>query len=263
MQQRIPLIIASLGIVVLALWLGPAPSLATTLLFDRGLPVDNLNNAAGAQRCNVAWAYSSNSPSPTTYFLPGDDFIIASDGKYHLETIRLWTVSKNCGLVLWGGEETKSLEQLSTTYTSTQVTYSNGESYLGSSGSYRKLYQIDFTVDWLVQGGKQYLFFIDGPFTLYDPDHPELGYDNTYLHATAQDSCGSCQAGADNQLLWLLMEGGQPLKVYCNESKEFWNKCTDTNVQVFGSLVPLPSSLFLLSSLLSLAGIRKLFLIIK
>jgi hypothetical protein len=263
MQRRITIIIASLGIVVLALWLGPDPSLATTLLFDRGLPINNLNNVAGENRCNVAWAYSSNSPYPASYFLPGDDFVIKGSGEYHLDTIRLWTVSKDCGLVLWGGQANKLLEQLSTTYISTPVTYQNGESYLGTSGCYRDLYQIDFTVDWLVQGGKKYLFFLDGPFTLYNTENPGLGYDNAYLHATAKDSCGSCQEGADNQLLWLLMAEGNPLGVDCNESKEFWNKCTDTNVQVFGSLVPLPSSLLLLSSLLSLAGIRKLLLIIK
>lgn len=263
MQRRITIITTALGIIVLALWLGPVPSLATTLLFDRGLPVDNLNNAAGAQRCNVAWAYPSNSPSPATYCLPGDDFIITGSGGYRLTTIRLWTVSKDWGLVLWGGEEIKSLQQLSTTFISTEVTYNNGESYQGSSGSYRKLYQIDFKVDWLVQGGKKYLFFLDGPFTLYNPENPGLGYDNAYLHATAKDSCGSCQEGANNQLLWLLMEGGNPLEVYCSESKDFWNKCTDINVQILGSHVPLPSTLLLLSSLLSLAGIRKLFLINK
>ena len=73
--------------------LSPAP--ASPLLFDRGLPTSNLNDAAGSSRSNVSWAdgYYFNAPPPTSYKAPGDDFIIGSLGStYHLDRITLWTV---------------------------------------------------------------------------------------------------------------------------------------------------------------------------
>ncbi|HEY5082878.1 MAG TPA: hypothetical protein VII48_00025, partial [Rhizomicrobium sp.] len=48
----------------------PQIAAASVLVVDRGLPTDNLNDAAGANRSNVAWA-----DDPVPYFY-GDTFTL-------------------------------------------------------------------------------------------------------------------------------------------------------------------------------------------
>ena len=45
-----------------------------SLVFDRGLPTANLNNAAGANRSNVAWAFDGD-------YITGDDFSFGTVGE--------------------------------------------------------------------------------------------------------------------------------------------------------------------------------------
>ncbi len=77
-----------------------------TLLVDRGLPTSNLNDAAGANRSNVAWADGS-----TTLSI-GDNFTLGGSGV--VDDIRVWVVSSatssfaNNAFQLWLGIDTGS-----------------------------------------------------------------------------------------------------------------------------------------------------------
>ncbi len=231
--------------------------LADYLLFDRGLPTANLNNVAGANRSNVAWA-SDNSTSP--YTLIGDDFSIGTAGQtYHLDKITLWTVFSNTDLRLWGGAQGQNISVISTDSTVSQPIFYNvpgNITYQGASGSYRDMYQVDFAVNLNVNGGQTYQFFIDGLST--------YGVNLTpFLHASNAALSGSPQDGADNLFLELTMTNGVPGAVVSVDSKgNGWSKSSDINVQVYGSQVPLPGTLLLLSSGLAGLGLlrgRKFF----
>jgi hypothetical protein len=236
--------------------LSPAP--ASPLLFDRGLPTSNLNDAAGSLRSNVNWAdgYYYGATAPTTYKAPGDDFRIGSIGNtYHLDTIRVWTVDDPpFAYRLLGGLASGLPGAISVVSTavsvSLPVTYVNGKSYQGSD--IYPIYQVDFTVDWTVAGGQLYQFFIDAPLhnygTLSDP-----AYATPFLHASNAALSGSPQQGADNQFLWLTMTNGVPgsVEFWDSNSPGFWDKSSDANVQIYGT--PLPGTLLLLGS--GLAGL--------
>ena len=75
-----------LGVAFLA---GSHLAAAQVLVFDRGLPTENLNIAAGANRSNIEWADIETPPE--TPWLPGDDFTLAgSQPFYVITTIRVW-----------------------------------------------------------------------------------------------------------------------------------------------------------------------------
>ena len=57
---------------------------ASTLVVDRGLPAENLNNAAGSNRSNVAWGFNGA-------FHTGDTFSLPSTGNSALPS---WRVDK-------------------------------------------------------------------------------------------------------------------------------------------------------------------------
>jgi hypothetical protein len=262
------LILVSIGVLLLALATGVFAGETTTMLFDRGLPTAN-QNAADASRSNIAWADNETSIDPKTgypveYWVAGDDFTISHPGKYKIRTIRVWIVGsvpdiggapdkgekreKN-HLTLWGGTVSKGVGQISHNYTVTPVTYSNGESYVGSLGRTTQINQIDFDVDFDLQGGETFTFFVDGPWVLFDPIHPTQGYVNASLHASNRKLSGSLQEGANDWLLWLHRKDGATLSIDTYNSKTGegtlcppdnpcpgWDKPSDGNVQVFGQI---------------------------
>ena len=251
--------------------LSPAP--ASPLLFDRGLPTANLNNATGVDRSNVAWAigyYPTAAPSSYTVF--GDDFSIGRLGStYHLDKITVWTVddSPSTSYRLLGGLP-GAISQVSTSASVSKVTYVGGASYLGSSGTPYQIFQVDFSVNWTIKGGKLYQFFIDAPLEYYGTD---ILWATSFLHASNAARSGSPQEGADGKLLQLTLDSGMPGSVtsWDSNSPNAWNKSSDANVQIYGTLVlpvpllhpvPLPPSLLLLGSGLAGLGLwrgRKLF----
>ena len=87
--------LALLGLVAAALPAG------ATLLVDRGLPTANLNNAAGADRSNVAWAFTQYTSSD--YWIVGDTFQNTSSQTWSINSIRLWTVGQTDTAILRGG----------------------------------------------------------------------------------------------------------------------------------------------------------------
>lgn len=238
------------------------------LLFDRGLPTANLNNAAGTYRSNVAWAdWESSPPGPTSeYWLAGDDVVLTNPGIYHIDTVRVWTASDPAtGLSLLAGSSPSNVGRF-TSYAYSAVTYSDGTTYQGSSGAFMPLYQLDFAINEDVTSGKYY-FFLDGPFAPYQGG----GYVSPFVHASNSALSGSPQDGADDAFQFLHMDYGSVVAIESWYSGTGggttgwgpgWDKNSDANIQVYGTPVPEPGTLLLLGSgLLGLtsAGARKKF----
>jgi hypothetical protein len=229
----------------------------TTMLLDRGLPTINLNNAAGANRSNVAWADWEASVNPTEYWVPGDDFTISQPGTYKIRTIRVWIVGpvdnphKKTHLTLWGGTVSSGISSLSTDYSVTPVFYADGTSYQGSSGGFTPINQVDFNVNLNLRGGETLSFFVDGPWAAYAG--PPAGYVNQFLHASNRKLSGYIPpqgADADDWFLYLHNLGGIMASIDTWNSQTGagtecapdspcpgWDKPSDANVQVFGSLL--------------------------
>lgn len=216
------------------------------VVFDRGLPTTNVNNAAGANRSNVAWADLENTPTPSEYWLPGDDFTLA--GSYAVTKIRVWSITDSAGLSLHliQGNATTTLSS----YTATPVKYANTESYQGGSGTFHDLYQLDFDVNLTLTGA--YDFFLDTtqPWVAYDSTY----YRSPYLHASNKDLSGSTQQGANDEFKWYHVNSSSGVvETWFSGTGAGtsgfgvgWDKNSDGNVQVFAA-IPEASSVIALS----------------
>jgi hypothetical protein len=226
------------------------------MLFDRGLPTANLNNAAGGNRSNVAWA--TTNPSSGVTWLMGDDFTIAGDGNYDVDTVRVWIVDSKstpysgAQMSLWGGTTGGSMSLLSTNYNYSQVTYEGGAIYQGSSTSMITIWQVDFDVDWYVKGDELQSFYIGGNATGLTPS----------IHASNAALSGSTQEGADDLYRWAYTDGVTMVE-YPDLSTSLgygWDKASDFNVQVLGTKsVPGPAAVlpFLIGGIVALRRRRK------
>jgi len=247
---------------------------ADNLVFDRGLPTTNLNDAAGADRSNVAWGdytpYSAYPPSNDVLnWAIGDDFNLGLDGTYHVDDLRVWIVGLD-GMPLddmWsdltlftGGTTADSIAVQPTLGTGvTQVTYVGDQNYQGSSGGYISIYQVDFLLDWWINGNTTYTFFVAGTpkadnISAYPPGV------SPFLSASNKDKSGSTQQGADNlfreigfnnsnvvQYSGLWDSLASPDCTLCGG----WDKSSDVNVQVF---VPEPSAILILGAFAGALG---------
>jgi exosortase sorting signal-containing protein len=219
--------------VACALLAGSQLAQAQVLVFDRGLPTANLNNAAGANKSNVAWA--DQETLPETPWRPGDDFTLAGVTPYTITTIRVWSLS-SVGLVLRGGRAGSPIGVLSNSYTATPVTYSNLETYQSTAGPFLPLFQIDFAVNIPLNGGVPFQYFLDGP---PNPVLPAGDNVSPTLHASNAPLSGSPQQGADGIMLfldntntvltWNALTGAGTYCPGCVGS----DKVSDGNVQVF------------------------------
>ncbi len=214
---------------------------ASALIYDRGLPTANLNNAAGSDRSNVAWGFGYD---PDYRYIAGDDFMIGSSGDYLVDTLRVWTTSSATSF--WFGEAGSTFTQY--TPASSQVTYSNGENYQGSSGNYLNLYQLDISLNQVLTGGTTYQFFLDGSVP-------------SFIHSSNAALSGSPQDGSDNLMLWAAVEISTGMLSYgdtWDSHGNGWDKASDANIQVFGSAVPEPTTMLLFGlGILGLAGMSR------
>lgn len=239
---------------------GATSASAQSLVFDRGLPTDNLNNAAGASRSNIQWADWEATAVPSTFYRPGDDFTLAGTGTYNITTIRVWS-KDSTGVSLLGGVAGGSIGLQSSSFTSTLVSgYAGGSGYQGSSGGFTPVYQIDFNVNIAVNGGQTYQFFLDGGLK-----PSGSGFENAAIHASNAPLSGSPEAGADGTFLYLAPDGsvqtwmsGPPGggTLYAQGWTPGWDKNSDANVQVFGTVaaVPEPETYAMLLAGLGLVG---------
>jgi hypothetical protein len=250
------------AVVVMILAISGAAQAAT--LVDRGLPTANLNNAAGANRSNVSWV------DPDAALMMGDDFTLPTDASlYHIDNIRTWIVGYDAtpfsdmfnSVSLYLGT-TGSFSLASSSPAVTSVSYSDATTYQGSGGGYHNIYQLDFAVDITASGGTLFDFALVGDGK-HDPNEEYISYGRTdyltFIHASNKDLSGSPQEGSDDVVYaWNISDGSLNYS-YNSGTDGGWDKGSDFNVQVEGTVVPEPGTLVLLS-LAGLSGLAMMWI---
>jgi hypothetical protein len=266
----------------LVLFAGLKQATADTLLFGFGLPTANLNGYPGSSyldRSNGTPASSSYTSIPTTnYSIEGDKFSIGSAGQqYQIDKISVWmsygsndingvptsqystsTIPTDhiLSLSLYFGPDGGTIVKTNSTYTYSRVYYTDGQNYQRlSDGSWRGLYQIDFTTNITINGGQQYDYFLGGWMQFNTQNGPN--YTVPGLQAAYQPNSGVTPVGGslDNTFYWYVVGTGA---VSSASSFLPQGHYADANVGIYGSEVPLPGAVWLLGSgLLGLGGWRR------
>ncbi len=215
---------------------------SATLLIDRGLPTINLNNAAGSDRSNVSW---SDGGGDGTYWLVGDDFTNTSSLTYNITDIRVWTTGHSLtDPTLFGGLAGTDLNVVSIGSASVDfnATYADGSTYQLPNNNYIPIQQIDFTVNIALGAGQTYDFFPNASST----------YGENFIFVAASNAAlsGSHQNGADNYIRDGLVSSGtisaDSIDFFNTDAPGVWDKSSDINVQVFGTVPDAASTLSLL-----------------
>jgi hypothetical protein len=220
---------------------GSSPASAAQLVFDRGLPTTNLNNAAGASRSNVAWGDGG------TTFSMGDNFTLSAPAHYLIDEIRVWVVGGPASpaanaFSLWFGVDagaTTSVSFKTLSSSAALTTYNGIDTYQGSSGTFRDMYEVQFTGLNLFVTEGTYAFGVSGPPG--PPGPPDLT--TPYLHASNGPLGGVPHMGPDGIVYGFTLAGAMDIgNGYPWASIGGWDKISDINVQVFAD-VPEPASL--------------------
>jgi hypothetical protein len=101
------------------------------------------------------------------------------------------------------------------------------------------MHQVDFTVNITLAVGQTYDFFLDGSGS-------EAGIVVPFVHASNAALSGSPQAGSDDLMLYAEVLNGvvDPSSVGTWTSLGGgWDKPSDVNVQVYGTVVPEPTTM--------------------
>jgi hypothetical protein len=243
-----------------------APAAAQTLLFDRGLPTANLNNSAGSDRSNVAWAEGATGEVPPDTVSMGDNFTLSTGSI--LDAITVWIVDpagtpSASSYDLWLGPDASpgagsnaAVAEVTSGSSITQVTYAGGLDYQNTDGSYSDIYQLDFSLPDLDLDEGTYAFGVSGPAGATEDGVTVI---TPYLSASNGPLSGSTPMDDYNYVYGFDSTGamdtanGYPF----NSNGDGWDKSSDVNVQVYGE-VPEPASLAILSvGIFALGAIRR------
>lgn len=213
------------------------------MVFDRGLPVANLNNAAGdAKRSNVRWGGEVET-------FVGDDLRLGAPGeRWVIDRIRTWAVPGNGAsdpaflgdnyqeLRLYFGSAATALAPVVTgrlapggngveqaAVAITEATR-DGTPLYDDFGKFLKVWQIDFNhLNLAVDGGALYRFGVKG-----------TGRYGWFNHGSNAALGESRQDGADGKL-HEFDAAGNLVSTFDSATRD-WNKPSDLNVQVFAHL---------------------------
>ena len=117
------------------------------------------------------------------------------------------------------------------------------------------MHQIDFSVNITLASGQTYNFFLDGRSS------DSGDYVLPFVHASNAALSGSPQDGANNMMLTAnVLNGNIASYETWTSLGNGWDKASDVNVQVFGTVPDNSATLVLLGgALLGLAAIRRRF----
>jgi hypothetical protein len=183
-------------IAVVGLTFAAQASFGQTLLVNRGLPTQNVNqvtgNGWGAQRCNCADGRIDLQDTQDTEYppnpadcMPGDDFTLPTTAsEYNISSLSLWVCApygfsfsdmfNSISLYMAPGGPNSSappIRYVSTVTSAAAATYPNGQGYLDAPGYsgyptpipadyYEPIWQLTFPVNALYAGGSQINFGI-------------------------------------------------------------------------------------------------------
>ena len=223
---------------------------APQLVFDRGLPTANLNNAGGdSNRSNVRWSLYAQG-------FVGDDFSIGQPGeKWVIDSIRTWTVPGVAGedpiamgsyfqdVRLYFGTEDGGLSPVRAgrLAADSNITDNAGISIREADtarydefGAMMRVYEIEFKeLNTAVEGGKKYRF---GAWGLgRDVPGQEGKAYSWFAYASNAQRSETRQDGADGRML--LFEPSGNFAGDWDSNSKAWNKSSDVNVQVFAHKV--------------------------
>jgi len=230
---------------------------ASVTVVDRGLPSDNLNNAAGSDRSNVAWGFNGD-------FQSGDDFELGSTGDadnpyWQIDKLTVWVVSgapdadttlgdafDDVSLYLGDADGATTPLAKSANLTGnvtdnadvavSKVNYDGGADYQGSSGSFISIFQVDF-MDLGTFAPDEYVFSLGGTSDGANP----------FMHASNAALSGTPQDGANGEYRWFSGVSGDPsinVGGTIDSNGNGWDKSSDINVQVQATAVPSPTAAF-------------------
>jgi hypothetical protein len=227
----------------------PAVAADSVLVVDRGLPLQNLNNASGSVRSNVRWAGDNQG------FI-GDDFTIGAPGeRWVIDSIRTWAVpGANAARLsdlyqdvrLYLGAASNDLTPVATTQLaegSDEVSNPNiriseatrdGALLYDDFGTSLRIWQIDFTnLNVAVRGGSKTRFGVWG-LGRSIPGKEGQAY-MWFNHGSNAALSGSRQDGADG--IMLIFDGAGRADGMLRAEDKDWDKPSDINIQVFAHRV--------------------------
>jgi hypothetical protein len=225
----------------------PAVAADSILVVDRGLPLQNLNNASGSVRSNVRWAGDNHG------FI-GDDFTIGAAGEHWvIDSIRTWAVpGANAARLsdsyqdvrLYLGTSAGDVTPVATAQLaeeSDEISNPNiriseatrdGALLYDDFGTSLRIWQIDFNnLNVAVHGGSKVRFGVWGMGRSGSDGKAYMWFN----HGSNAALSGTRQDGADGMML--IFDGAGRADGTLRAEDKDWDKPSDINVQVFAHRV--------------------------